>query len=135
MGDRILKKVQLVYRKILNILHLNNGVGSKHRRRMHTKAGVVLGNSRCLERKAGAEHILNERRSWHEVLELEVEYALEALHGERAQLRQCTQHTAEVRRAPHARAAAARHVRAQAPDDLHLQLLHPVRLLQSVTLC
>lgn len=96
---------------------------------MHTKAGVVLGSGGCLEGEARAEHVLDERGRGHEVLELEVEDTLQALHGQRAQLGQRAQHAAEVRRAARAGAAAARHVRAQAPDDLHLQLLDSVWLL------
>lgn len=120
----------------MNILTLKfNGVGSKLEGECIRRRELVLGNRFCLERKAGAEHVLDEGWRGHKVLKLEVEDALEPLHGQRAQLRQRAQHAAEVRRAARAGAAAARHVRAQAPDDLHLQLLHPVWLLQPVPFC
>lgn len=90
---------------------------------------------RSLERQAGAEHMFDEWWRWHQVLQLQVKNALHALYGERAQLRQRAQHTAEVRRAAGARIRAARHMRAQTSDDLHLQVLHAMWLLQTVAIC
>lgn len=88
------------------------------------------------EGQAGAEHVLDEWRRGHQVLELEIEDALQALHGQRAQLRQRAQHAAEVRRtATTASAAAAWHVCTQTSYYLHLQLLHTVRLLETVSIC
>lgn len=93
---------------------------------------------RGLERQASAEHVLDEGRGGDQILEFKVEDALHPLHGERAQLGQGAQHTAEVRRPGHttaATAAAARHVRPQTTDDLHLELLHSMRFFQTVSIC
>lgn len=106
---------------------------------MRSKAGVVLRESRVgggyqrLEWQAGAEHVLDEGRRRDEVFELEIEDALEPLHGQRAQLGQCPQHAAEVRRPAAARAVG--HVCTKASDDLHLQLLHSMWFFQPVSLC
>ncbi|KAI8427963.1 hypothetical protein MSG28_002278 [Choristoneura fumiferana] len=84
----------------------------------------VGGGYQRLEWQAGTKHVLDEGGSRDKVFELEIEDTLEPLHGQRAQLWQRAQHAAEVRRA--AAACAVRHVRTQASDYLHLQLLHPM---------
>lgn len=65
----------------------------------HVKGWLWDGNThdaQGLERQAGDEHVLDERRSRNEVLELQVEDPLQALNAERSQLGQLAQQPAEV---------------------------------------
>lgn len=89
-----------------------------------------------LEGQAGAEHVLDEGGRRHQVFQLEIEDALQALHGQRAQLGQRAQHATEVRRASAAAdTASARHVGTETSYYLHLQLLNTVRLFETMSIC
>lgn len=88
---------------------------------------------RLLEGQARDEHLLDERRRRHQVLQLQVEDALQALHAQGAQLRQLAQQPAEVVGLALGLRVVG-HVVAERGDYLHLELLHLVGLLQTVAL-
>lgn len=87
-----------------------------------------------LEGQARHEHVLDERRRGHKVLQLEVEDALQALHAQGPELGQLAQQPRQVV-VLLLGLRVVRHVVLERADDLHLQLLHLVGLLEAVALC
>lgn len=87
------------------------------------------------ERQAGDEHVLDERRRGHQVLELQVEYPLQPLHAQRTQLRQFGQQPGEVVRLALRVRRAVRDVLPQRVDDLHLDLFRLLGLPEPVPFC
>lgn len=57
-------------------------------------------SSCILERQTRHKHVLDERRCRHQILQLQIEDALQSLHAERPELGQLAQQPAEVVRLP-----------------------------------
>lgn len=72
-----------------------------------------------LERQAGYEHVLYERRCRHQVFKLQVEYPLKALDAERSQFGEFAEESAEVVRLA-LRFAVVRYMIAQAVNYFEL---------------
>lgn len=88
------------------------------------------------ERKSIHEYFVHDGRRRHQVLQLQVEDALQALYAERPQLGQLAQQTREGAGLALAglRRAGATHVLPEASQQPGLELLHALGLLKTVAI-
>lgn len=95
--------------------------------------GGPASGSVVLEGQAGREDVLDQRRRGHEVLQPEVEYALQSLDAERPQFGQLGEDATEIV-ALLLRFVVVGDVVAEGSNDLHLNLLHTLGFLEAVAL-
>lgn len=93
---------------------------------------IILHSYFSLEGNRGREHLFDERRRRHQVLQFKVEDPLQALHAERSEGRQPVQDAREIL-GLFLRLRVVRHVILQRVDHLVLQMFDLFRVAQSVT--
>ena len=86
-----------------------------------------------LERDAGCEHLLDEWRSWNQILQLEVEDPLKPLHAERPQGRESIQDPGEILLSLLLRVRVVGHVIFERADDAALKPFDLLWFLETVT--